>query len=357
MTDPQTLALVVGLAAGLALGGLLGAILGALLASRRHAAQTAAERRGLAETLDPVRRDLAQFQGLLAEARAADAASGESLRRQVSDDLRRVADLVQRVGADAHGLKAALQGNVNLRGQWGEMVLEQILRNSGLVRGVHYETQVTLRGPAGRADLRPDMVVRLPDGSAVVIDGKAVFPDYARAVSADAPEERRAALRAHVHALRATMRDLASRHYERRVENSIEFVLLFLPVEGAYQAALAADPALLTDAMSHNVLPVGPSSLIAMLTLIQRIWRRSEQERNTARILDAARELAERAVAFGTDLEALGTELDRASRAYAETLRRLRGPRGVAASLAALSDLHVQPTRPVPEPLRDASKT
>lgn len=351
MDDTALQALLVGLAVGLALGGLLGTLLGVSLGARRRASDAAAERRHLEDSVEPVRRDLAQLHVLLAESRTVEAAAGESLRRQVADDLRRVGELVQKIGSDTRGLQVALLGNVNLRGQWGEAVLEQMLKNSGLVRGVHYETQVTLHDAAGRPDQRPDLVVRLPDGSAVVIDGKAVFPDYARFASATTPEARRTALRAHLHALRTTMRDLASRHYERRVEGSIEFVLLFLPLEGAYQAAITEDASLLTDAMAHNVLPVGPSSLIAMLTLIQRIWRRSEQERNTERILAAARDLAERTIAFGGELETLGEELERASRAYADALRRLRGPRGVAASLATLADLHVRPSHPLPSPL------
>ena len=353
MDTTVLLPLAVAFGVGLALGALLGGLLGALAAGRRNAALALAGRRGLQETIEPVRGDLARLQALLAESRAAGVASGETLRRQVSEELRRVADLVQRVGADAQGLKAALQGNVNARGQWGEAVLEQLLRNGGLLRGIHYDVQPVVRGTGPGDVRRPDLVVHLPDGASVVVDSKAVFPDYARYVSSETPEAQRAALRALVQAMRSTVRDLASRHYERRVEGSIEFVLMFLPLEGVLQAAFAADPALLTDAMAHNVVPVGPSALIAMVTLLQRLWRRSEQERNTARILDAARALAERVAAFGADLETLGTELDRAGRAYDEALRRLRGPRGVAASMKELASLHVQPARPLPAPLRE----
>lgn len=338
--------LLVGLAVGLALGVLFGALIALLLASRRRALAIAEEQACLQAALDPVREEFVALERRLGEVRAADGAENSALREQLSHDLRRVGELVQRVGADAQGLRHALQGNVNLRGKWGEAILEQLFQNSGLRRGVHYETQVTLKPDASgelRDMRRPDAIVRQPDGSVVVIDSKTLFPDYARYVEAETAETRAAALQAHVRAFRSTMRDLASRHYERRVEGSVEFVLMFLPVEGAYQSAIAAEPGLVTESLERNVLPVGPSALIVMLTLIQRLWRRGEQERNAERILEAARILAERTLAFQTDLEQVGAALGKASAAYATAFRRLTatepGSRSVAASRQVLQRL------------------
>lgn len=323
-------------AAGLVLGALLGALVALLLSHRRRAMALREERDCLQAALDPLRQEFVAFERMLGETRVSDAARGEELRRQLSDDLRRVGDLVLSVGTDARGLRAALQGNVNLRGQWGEAVLEQLLRNTGLLPGVHYERQVSLPTAPGAPDAgkRPDVVVRLPDGPVVAIDSKTLFPDYARAVEAETPDERRRALKAHAQAFRATVRDLASRHYERRLGNSVEFVLMFVPVEGAYQAAVSEDPAALTDAMERNVLPVGPSGLVLMLTLIRRIWRRDEERRNATRILEAARSLAERSLALGRDLEGVGAALAKARAAYDDAFRRLYSDDPRAASIA-----------------------
>lgn len=321
-------------AAGFLLGALFGALVAVLLQGRRRALAIAEEQACLQAALDPVRKEFADFERILGETRAADAAESAALRQRLSDDLRRVGDLVLRVGADAKGLQSALQGNVNLRGQWGETVLEQILRNSGLLPGIHYNRQVTLQGGAKDDTKRPDTVAWLPDGTAVVIDSKTLFPDYARAIDAQTPEERSAALKAHVQAFRNTVRSLAARHYEQRVEHSLDFVLMFLPVEGAYQAAVSEDPSVLTEAMAKNVLPVGPSALILMLTLIRRIWKRDEEQRNTERILEAARILAERTLSFNNDLDAMGAALAKAQAVYENALRRIRSTEPRAASVA-----------------------
>ena len=324
-------------AAGLVLGALLGALVALLLAGRRRAMALREEHDCLQAALDPVRQEFVAFERMLGETRVEDAARAADIRRQISDDLRRVGDLVLSVGSDARGLRAALQGNVNLRGQWGETVLEQLLKNTGLQPGVHYERQTTLPMAPGAAldsTRRPDFIVRLPGGSVIAIDSKTLFPDYARAVEAETPEARRRALKAHVQAFRSTVRDLASRHYERRLENSVEFVLMFVPVEGAYQAAISEDPAALSEAMERNVLPVGPSALVLMLTLIRRIWRRDEERRNASRILDAARSLAERTLAVGQDLESVGTALAKARAAYDEAFRRIYSDDPRAPSIA-----------------------
>ena len=337
------------LAAGLLLGGGAGLAIGALLAGRRRAADRALslaqEQACLQAAIEPVLREFGELERLVGTARAEDAAGKAALRTQLTDDLRRVSDLVLRVDADARSIQSSLRGNVNLRGQWGEAVLEQILRNTGLVPGIHYERQPSLRAAPGEGgDLRrPDFVVRLPDGSAVVIDSKGLFPDCARAASAETAEARQEALRAHLQAFRNTLRDLASRHYERCVEGSIDFVLMFLPVEAALRCALDEDPALLTQAMERHVMPVGPSGLVMMLTLIHRIWRRDEERRNAARILDAARQLAERAMAFERDLDSVGAALAKAQSAFDAAVRRLQSTdpktQSVARSLQTLRRL------------------
>lgn len=335
MASPLSLCLL--FAAGLALGGLLGVLIALLLQSRRRALALQEEQACLQAALDPVRKEFATLSAQLSQSRTSDAAEAAVLRQHLADNLQRVSDLVLRVDADAKSLRNALQGNVNLRGQWGEAVLETLLQNSGLQPGIHYERQralkTTQRGASASDSSRPDILLRLPEGSAIAIDSKMLFPDYARLVEAQTPEESKEALRAHLQTFRNTVHDLASRHYEQHIENSVDFVLMFLPIEGAYQAAVSADPTLLTDALSRNILPVGPSSLILMLTLIQRIWRREEEHRNTRLILAAARTLVERTLAFDRELATVGSALTKAQTAYDDAMRRLHSTDGRSPSL------------------------
>lgn len=331
---------------GLALGALLGALTALLFAAKRRALALHEEQACLQAALDPIRSEFASLSTLLSETRAADAAHAAALQQQLAESLHRVDDLVLRVNHDTHTLKTALQGNIHLRGQWGEAILEQLLRQSGLLPGIHYSTQVSLK-PTRNAALndsrRPDAIVHLPNGTQIIIDSKNLFPEYTRALEASSPEERKTALQEHVKSFRSTLSNLASKHYEQRIEGSLDFVLMFLPLESAYYAAVSSDPALLTEALKHNILPVGPSALILMLSLIQRIWQREEQSRNTLHILEAARILADRTVAFQSNLSAIGDSLQKAQDAYNKTLRLATSTdpqsKSIALSLKTLQSL------------------
>ncbi len=317
---------------------------------KREESLEAENRQNIGQLLAPIREDFAKFQRLVRETREGNRADGAALRELVTNEMHHMQELAAQVGGDARGLKAALLGNVNARGQWGEAILEGILQKSGLLKGVHYETQVTLDDDDGKG--RPDMLVRQPDGSVVVIDSKALFPNYYQYVEAETPEARKQALAEHLQSVRGTIANLAKRHYENRVAGSIDFVVMFFPLEGAYQLALSSDPQILTDALEKHVLPVGPATLVVMLTIIERMWRRQEQDENAEKILHAAQELVERVMTFGTDLDTVGKGLDTARTAYENAVHHLSSTDGrshsVAASVAALEALHVKSARPTP---------
>ncbi len=319
----------------------------------------AQNRQSIGQLLAPIRENFENFQRLLRETREGDRADGVALRELVSREMRHMQELAAQVGGDARGLKAALLGNVNARGQWGEAILEGILKDSGLVKDIHYATQVVLADDDGRG--RPDMVIRQPDGSVVVIDSKALFPNYHQYVEAETPEARKQALAEHLQSVRSTVANLSRRHYESRVAGSIDFVVMFFPLEGAYQLVLSSEPKILTEALEKHVLPVGPATLVVMLTIIERMWRRQEQDRNAEKILHSAQELADRVMAFGADLDAVGKGLDDARSAYAAAVRHLSSSdgrsRSVAASVAALEALHVKSSRPAPAVLTAHEET
>ena len=309
--------------------------------------------RNLKLLLDPLRLDFERLRRLVQEARADGKTDLGSLRQQVGADLKLIREIAGRVDLDARGLTAALRGNINVRGQWGEAVLEQLLNHSGLVKDVHYATQVAQADDEGR--FRPDVVVHTPSGSEVVIDSKVNLAAYLDYVQAESPEQGEKALAALRDQVKGEMTALAARHYQDRVAKSIDFVLLFMPVEGAYQAIVASAPSLLSDAMERKVVIAGPTMTIAILSLVTRLWIHDEQDRNTRRILDCARSLAERVIAFATDLENVGNHLEKASASYGAALRRLRDPgRGsVVTSFRQLEELQGKCGKTVPGALAD----
>lgn len=314
---------------------------------RRQKALEADNLKSISALLTPIRDEFEKFQRLVGESNSSNKAGNVALSDLISREMKRMQDIAEKVGGDARGLKAALLGNVNARGQWGEAVLEGILRASGLQKDIHYTTQVNITDDDGKG--RPDFVIHQPDGTNVVIDSKALFPNYYKYIEVDSANDRKRALSEHIQSVRDTIAGLSRRHYETRVENSIEFVIMFFPLEGAYQLTISNEPKLITDALEKHVLPVGPASLIVMLTLIERMWRRNEQDRNTERILNAAQELADSIMTFGTDLDKIGKSLQDASAVYQSAISRLSSKDGrshsVASAIANLESLHVKPAK------------
>lgn len=300
--------------------------------------------------IEPVKTEFENLQRLVNNTRMEDNRDIMSLQELVAREMKHMQELAGKVGEDARGLKAALLGNVNARGQWGEALLEGLLRDSGLLKDIHYTTQVSITDDDGKG--RPDMVIHQPDGTNVVIDSKALFPNYYQYIEAESPEDRKRALAEHLQSVRDTINNLSKRHYETRVEGSIDFVIMFFPLEGAYQLLLSGEPAIITSAMAKHVLPVGPSTLIVMLTIIERMWRRNEQDRNAQEILKAAQELADRVIAFGTDLDAVGKGLEIARTAYDSAVSRLSSQdgrsRSVKSSLVSLENLKVKSAHAIP---------
>lgn len=325
----------------------------------RQEALVAENAKSVGGLLAPMREELERFRKAFADSMGEEKAGAEALRSMVAQEMKRMQELAGKVGEDARGLKAALLGNVNVRGQWGEAILEGLLRDSGLLKDVHYSTQATLADDDGRG--RPDVVVHLPDGVNVVIDSKALFPNYLQYVEAETPEARKRAIAEHLQSVRDTITALSRRHYETRVEGSVEFVVMFFPLEGAYQLVLSSEPKILSDALQKHVLPVGPATLVVMLTIVERLWRRNEQDRNAKAILAAAQELANRVVAFGNELDAIGKGLDNARAAYDDAVRRLSSPDGrsksVASHIAALAALGIDGSRgKLPQSLQPAEE-
>ena len=254
--------------------------------------------------LNPLREQIGGFQK-----RVEDVYDKESRDRvSLLKEIHTLRDLNQTIAVDAVNLTNALKGQTRTQGVWGEMVLERVLEQSGLQKDREYELQVSVSSETGRQ--RPDAIVHLPDGKDVVIDAKVSLTAYERYASAADEITRAQALREHVASLRAHIRGLGERNYQLLPGvRSLDFVLLFVPIEPAYMEALRAEPALFTEALERNIGLVNPTTLLTTLRMIQNVWRFEHQSRNAQEIARRAGDLYDKFVGFVQDLDAVDSRL------------------------------------------------
>lgn len=284
------------------------------------------------ETLSPLREDLKRF------GEQVDKTYQEEARERfnLKDSIEKLILRSQEISQETTSLTRALRGDSKVQGDWGELVLERILDQSGLIRGEHYFVQETLRDESGavittgdnRGGLRPDVIVRYPNRGAIVIDSKVSLTAYARYVAAETEAERDQALKEHLLSLRKHINELSGKRYEEYTEGSPNFVMLFIPNEPAYTIALAHDPTLWEEAYRKNVVLINGTNLIAALRMAQDMWQRDSQQRNVLQIVDEAGKLYDKFATFSDTFLKIESKLEDAQKAFGEAKGQLRDGRG-----------------------------
>jgi len=285
---------------------------------------TVSNRESISEILKPLNEKITQF-----EKKVEDTYDRESKARfSLESEIRKLHELNVRISSDADNLTRALKGESRTQGTWGEVILESILEKSGLVKGREYETQTSLKGEGG-SRVQPDVVVHLPDEKHVVIDAKVSLKAYEQYCSSEDGSERAQFLRQHIQSIRQHVKGLSDKEYHNLADlKSLDFVLLFMPVEAAFTAAVQNDDALFSEAFEKNIMLVGPSTLLATLRTIQNIWRHENQNRNALEIAQRAGRLYDKFVAFVQDLEDIGTKIDASQASYDRAHNKLTSGRG-----------------------------
>ena len=308
------------------------------------------QQQGLDGMLKPFREQLADFR------RRVDQIHSDETRAQASliEQLGQLRSLNQQMHEDARNLTDALKGQVKTQGNWGEMILERVLESSGLTRGREYETQVTLKDESGQRRL-PDAIVHLPENKDVVIDAKVSLVAYERLSSASTSEEREQALRDHLMSLRSHIKGLDIKDYSGLEGiRSLDFVLLFIPIEGAFMVAMEQDSSLYTDAFARNIVLVSPTTLLVTLRTIQNIWRYEYQNRNALDIAARAGKICDQVSLVTESLEDVGDKLAKATSSWEQTQKRLTSGNGNLLRQAhQLKDLGAKARRSLPEPADD----
>ncbi|MEM8593519.1 MAG: DNA recombination protein RmuC [Pseudomonadota bacterium] len=234
-------------------------------------------------------------------------------RLSLSSEIGHLKKLNLQMSDDAVRLTEALRGKNKIQGNWGEMILEQVLEDSGLRKGHEYDVQVSLKNEDGQR-LMPDVIVHLPNQKDIVIDSKVSLLSYERFVSATSDEEREVACKQHVASLRKHLNDLNSKAYERlEGVRTLDFVFLFVPIEGAFLLALEYDTELFRLAFNKQVVLVSPTTLFACLRTVEHLWRYERQNQHAETIAKEAANLHDKLVGFSESLLAIGASLDKAT--------------------------------------------
>ncbi|WP_042249272.1 DNA recombination protein RmuC [Paracoccus sp. PAMC 22219] len=253
----------------------------------------------------------------------------------------------EQISREAVNLTRALKGDKQQQGAWGEMVLERILEDSGLMAGTHYDMQSSWRDDDGKL-WRPDVVVKMPRGKVMVIDSKVSLNDYEASVTLDDPVAAAAALRRHVAAIRTHIATLSGKGYQRMDDNSVDYVLMFIPIEGAFSDALRADPALAAFAMERRVGLTTPTTLMLTLRTVDHIWAVERRESNALEIARRAGQLYDKVAGFVEAMDGVGRALDQANRAHGQAMDRLtRGSGNVIRQVEMLRSLGARASKQI----------
>ncbi len=246
----------------------------------------------------------------------------------LKEELLRLKQLNAQLSQDAHNLTNALKGENKTQGNWGEMVLENILEQSGLRKDVEYELQASLKSDSGKT-YRPDVIIHMPQERDIIIDSKVSLVAYERFVNAEDTQEKEQALKAHIVSIGNHVKELSAKAYEKLEGiNTLDFVLLFMPIEGAFLLALEKDGEFFKQAYEKNILVVSPSTLLVTLRTIEHIWRTQRQEEHAQKIANEAQAMYEKLVLFVEEMQKMGTHLQRAQDAYDTSMNRLKSGKG-----------------------------
>ena len=278
----------------------------------------------LSIVLNPLQDKIRQF-----EKRVEDTYDKESKERfSLAREIKQLQEMNMQISEDAVNLTNALKGDNKAQGSWGEMILETLLENSGLVKGREYEVQVSLQSTEG-GKFQPDVVVHLPESRDIIIDSKVSLKAWDAYCSTDDMDNKAGFLKQHVQSVRSHVKGLSDKDYQNlRGISTLDYVFLFMPIDAAYSVAIQNDPSLSQYAFEKNIVFVSPTMLLTTLKLAQNLWRLDQQNQNAVEIAEKAGALYDKFVNFVTDLEDVGARIDSSKKSYEKAHNKLRSGTG-----------------------------
>ena len=304
----------------------------------------------LGQLLEPLKTQLTEFKGKVEEVYVQEGKD----RSALSEQVRQLVGLNQALSLDAKNLTLALKGSAKTQGNWGELVLERVLEASGLRKGYEYHVQESqVREDGSRA--QADVVINLPEERRLVVDAKVSLVAYEAHITAETDEERAGAVRRHLDSIKTHIKGLSGKQYQTLYGlKSLDFVLMFIPIEPAFMMAVTHDNDLFMDAWEKNVLLVSPSTLLFVVRTVAHLWRQEQQSRNSQDIAKRGAELYDRLVGFVEDLQTVGNRLSQAQTAFESAQKKLAVGKGnVIRQAEMLKELGVKPSKALPTQLVD----
>ena len=317
--------------------------------SKRFTEQNAAS---LDAILKPLQTKLTEFKEQVSNTYGNEARERHALKSEIE----RLANLNLKMSDETRSLTQALKGDSKVQGNWGELVLESILESSGLRKGEEYVVQDSHTQSDG-SRLQPDVVIKLPEGKSLVVDSKVSITAYARHTEATDEDLAEKELAAHIQSLRQHIQGLSGKNYSSLYGiGSVDFVLMFVPIEPAFLLALKTAPNLYQEALTKNIVLVCPSTLMATLRTVAHLWRQDHQNRNALEIAKQCGNLYDKFVGFVDDLEKLGQRLDQAQTSYHDAFNKLKTGKGnLIRSAEKVRELGVKPSKNLAAPLIESS--
>ena len=302
----------------------------------------------LGQLLEPLKTRLQEFQGKVEQVYVQEGKDRSALAEQV----RQLMELNRTVSQEANNLTRALKGSNKTQGNWGELILERVLETAGLRKGEEFDVQESHTTEDGRR-LQPDVVLHLPEDRHLVIDAKATLVAYEDYANAEDEKHRDVALKRHLDAVRAHIKGLSDKNYQDLYGiKSLDFVLMFIPIEPAFMLAVTHDRELFMDAWNKNVLLVSPSTLLFVVRTVASLWRQEAQNRNAQDIAKRGAELYDKLAGFVEDMESLGNRLSQAQKDYDGAINKLSTGRGnLIRQAEMLKKLGVKPSKSLPAPM------
>ena len=327
------------------------------LASEQSALQEN-NRRQIGLLLDPIREQFEAFRRSVDDSRTSNEVSKKELRDSFENTLRlfekvqkaaveSLREETARIGHEASSLTRALKRDTKKQGDWGEMILESLLESSGLEKDRHFFVQENLKDEEGR-NLRPDVIVRFPEGRSVVVDSKVSLTAYAEAFEAEDPNHRLRKMKEHARSVRRHVDELAAKKYDTLTGDSIGFVLMFIPNDQCYLSALEQERDLGTYAFSRGVVIISPSNLMIALQLAYNLWQQDARNKNIDRIVRTASDLYDKVAGFSETMEAIDKSLSRLNSDFTKARKQLyEGNGNVMSRIENLRKLGITPKKAI----------
>ena len=297
---------------------------------------TEINQQNMTSILNPLTEKIKEFGNKFQENFEKDLIESASVRQQIQN----LSDLNKKMTDEANNLSTALRGSSKVQGDWGEVQLATIFELSGLTKNTNYTLQENLK-TEDNSNTRPDAIVKFPDGKSIVVDSKVSLKSYIDYCNTDDTPKKKELLKAHILSIKNHITGLSGKAYQNSLDNSVDFVFLFMPIEGAFSLAMQNDPTLFQDAAKNNIFIVTPTTLLSSLRTVHYTWKQESQKQNIREIVDLGSEILNKLVAFSDDFGDIEKNLNSALRAHENAVKKIKGRDGITSKVNKLKSLGV----------------